>query len=552
MAVQTDKRADLAGPGIGSYDELERILPDDYVPALSPRRTMEALYAAKRVIEDRLCETLGLTMVQVPLIVEAASGVNDYLDRDGSRSPIGFHISNDGGRHPLDAEVVQAATKWKRLALRQFDMAPGEGLLTDMRAVRKDYVLDHDHSVYVDQWDWEKAILPEQRTLDYLTETVRAIWGVLKETETMLRARWPELADPRYPELPAELTFLHAEDVLAEYPDLPRKQRETMILQEHPAVFIYGIGWPLADGLPHELRAADYDDWSTETVSADGRPMHGLNGDILVWNPVTRRRHELMSGGIRVTKESLVRQLELSGQLDFLEQPYHRAIVNDEVPLSIGGGIGQSRTMRQRLAARAEGDVRAPEHPRARVGEPDVLRVRDRVVAASVISTSRVRETSRTRRRKGEHMRRLLVILGAVAALALPAAANAGTTVETITFDSTFPLCNGDLIQVSGPLLAVISDTSTPSGGEVVAFHFQPQGVTGVDLVTGTVFHATGLTRDIVVNSPPGGTTETFVNQFHIQATGGAQSFLVTELFHVTVTPDGTVTAFFDNFSSTC
>jgi hypothetical protein len=149
-------------------------------------------------------------------------------------------------------------------------------------------------------------------------------------------------------------------------------------------------------------------------------------------------------------------------------------------------------------------------------------------------------------------MRRLLVILAVVGALAAPVSAQAGTTVEQFTFDTTFPLCNGDLIHVSGPLLAVISETATPSGAEVVAFHFQPQGVTGVDLVTGTVFHATGLTRDLIVNSPPGGSTETFVNEFRIQATGGAESYIVTELFHVTVTPDGTVTVFFDNFASTC
>jgi aspartate--ammonia ligase len=351
------KEADLAGPGIGDYAELERVLPDDYEALLSPRETMDALYAAKRLIEDRLCEELNLTLVQVPLIVDSETGVNDYLDRDGSRTPVTFHIANDRGRHPIDAEVVQAATKWKRMALRQFWMGPGQGLLTDMRAVRKDYFLDHDHSAYVDQWDWEKAILPEDRTLDYLTATVRSIWKVLKEADRFLRTEWPSLADPRYPELPDELEFLHAEDILAAYPDLPRKQRETAILQDHPAVFIYGIGWPLADGYPHELRAADYDDWSTETLSADGRPMHGLNGDILVWNPVTRRRHELMSGGIRVTEESLRRQLELSGQLDFLELPYHRAIIDGEIPLSIGAGIGQSRTMMLLLRKAHLGEV---------------------------------------------------------------------------------------------------------------------------------------------------------------------------------------------------
>jgi aspartate--ammonia ligase len=362
MSIQT-KEADLAGPGIGDYSELAHVLPDDYVPLLDPKETMRGLYAAKRLIEDRLCEELNLTQVQVPLIIDRSSGVNDYLDRDGSRTPVPFHIANDFDQNPIDAEVVQAATKWKRMALRQFGMRAGEGLLTDMRAVRKDYFLDHDHSAYVDQWDWERTIRPEDRTLDYLHATVRSIWKVLKEAEALLHERYPALGEI-HPPLPEELEFIHAEDILAAYPDLPRKQRETALLQEHPAVFIYGIGWPLADGLPHELRAADYDDWSTETRSADGRPMHGLNGDILVWNPVTRRRHELMSGGIRVTKESLIRQLELSGQLDFLELPYHRAIMRDEIPLSIGAGIGQSRTMMLLLRKAHLGEVSVSVWPR--------------------------------------------------------------------------------------------------------------------------------------------------------------------------------------------
>jgi aspartate--ammonia ligase len=353
----TLKEADLAGPGIGDYAELAQVLPDDYRPLLTPKETMRALYEAKGFIEDGLCAELNLMQVQVPLIVDSASGVNDYLDRDGSRTPVRFHITNDRDLHPIDAEVVQAATKWKRMALRQFGLSVGEGLLTDMRAVRKDYFLDHDHSAYVDQWDWERAIAPEQRTLGYLTKTVRSIWKVLKGADTMLRERYPQLSASGYPALSDELTFIHAEDILEAYPDLPRKQRETAFLQEYPAVFIYGIGWPLADGLPHELRAADYDDWSTETISADGRPMHGLNGDILVWNPVTRRRHELMSGGIRVTKESLVRQLTLSHQLDFLDLPYHQAILRGEIPLSVGAGIGQSRTMMLLLRKAHLGEV---------------------------------------------------------------------------------------------------------------------------------------------------------------------------------------------------
>jgi aspartate--ammonia ligase len=352
-----DKQADLAGPGIGNYEDLEKVLPDDYSSILTPKETQHALYAAKRYIEDNLCKDLNLMMVQVPLIVDSLSGVNDYLDRDGSRTPVSFHISNDYDQHPIDAEVVQAATKWKRMALAQFDMEPGEGLLTDMRAVRKDYFLDHDHSAYVDQWDWERTITADQRTLDFLTETVRTIWKVLKGAETLVQEMYPQLKTDKYPNLPDELTFLHAEDILDMYPDLPRKQRETRVLQEYPAIFIYGIGWTLADGYPHEMRAADYDDWVTETISKDGRPMHGLNGDILVWNPVTHRRHELTSMGIRVSPETLVKQLEITGQTDFLELPYHQAIMNNEIPLSIGGGIGQSRTMMLLLRKAHLGEV---------------------------------------------------------------------------------------------------------------------------------------------------------------------------------------------------
>ena len=339
-----DKKVDLAGPGIGDYDELERILPKDYNYLLTPKETQKAIFAIKNYIEENLCKELNLIMVTVPLIVDVESGVNDYLDRDGSRTPIGFHISNDHGKNPIDAEVVQAATKWKRMALKHFGMEVGEGLITDMRAVRKDYFLDHDHSAYVDQWDWELVITEEQRNLQFLTEVVEKIWKVIKGAETHVRDLFPQLKTDKYPNLPDKLIFMHAEDILDKYPDLPRQQRETEILKEYPAIFIYGIGWTLKDGYPHELRAADYDDWVTETMSRDGRPMHGLNGDILVWNPVTKRRHELTSMGIRVNADTLKKQLEMTDQLDFLEFPYHQAIIKNEIPLSIGGGIGQSRT----------------------------------------------------------------------------------------------------------------------------------------------------------------------------------------------------------------
>ncbi|MCD4735752.1 MAG: aspartate--ammonia ligase [Bacteroidales bacterium] len=265
------------------------------------------------------------------------------MANDGSRTPVEFPCGL-GLEKRIEAQVVQAATKWKRMALQQFGCQVGEGINTDMRAVRKDYFLDHDHSSYVDQWDWEKVITAEQRNLDFLVDTVKRIWKVIYGAGQLVKEKFPELRSDKYPDFPEELKFLHAEEILERYPDLPRKQRETKIIQDYPAVFIIGIGWVLQDGYPHEMRAADYDDWVTETIEKNGIKMHGLNGDILVWNPITKRRHELTSMGIRVTKETMKQQLEISNQLDFLKLPYHQAILNDKIPLSIGGGIGQSRT----------------------------------------------------------------------------------------------------------------------------------------------------------------------------------------------------------------
>ena len=359
-----DKRADLAGPGIGDYNELEKILPAEYRSLLTPRETQKAIFEAKEYIEDHLCKELHLMMVQVPLIVDVESGENDLLDRDGSRTPVQFHISNDYDKHPIDAQVVQAATKWKRIALKQFSMKPGEWICTVMRAVRKDYFLDHDHSCYVDQWDWERVIKPNQRNIRFLKEIVGKIWKVLKGAERHVQKAYPRLKNRKYPNLPDELKFLHAEEILEMYPDLPRKARETEILQKYPAVFIIGIGWPLKDGYPHENRAADYDDWVTETSSKEGKTLHGLNGDILVWNPVTRRRHELTSMGIRVNAETLKLQLEMSGQSHFLNQPYHRGIVSNELPLSVGGGIGQSRTFMLLLKKAHLGEVSVTVWPK--------------------------------------------------------------------------------------------------------------------------------------------------------------------------------------------
>jgi aspartate--ammonia ligase len=226
-----------------------------------------------------------------------------------------------------------------------------------MRAVRKDYFLDHDHSCYVDQWDWERAIHFYEHDLLFLKQTVSAIWKVMVEAEEFVQDMFPVLKDRRYPSLPKKIQFMHAEDLFDMYPDQPRKARETMLLRECPAVFLIGIGWTLKDGYPHEMRAADYDDWSTETHSEDGRPCHGLNGDILVWNHVTQRRHELSSMGIRVNAEALLRQLQITGQMDFLKYQYHQMIRNHDLPLSIGGGIGQSRTMMLLLRKAHLGEV---------------------------------------------------------------------------------------------------------------------------------------------------------------------------------------------------
>jgi aspartate--ammonia ligase len=337
-----NKTADLAGPGISTYGKVAKILPSNYEPVLNKKETQRALYDAKSYIETNLNKELNLMMVQVPLIVEANSGMNDMLDRDGSRTPVSFPCGL-GLEKRMDAQVVQAATKWKRFALKQFECDMGEGINTDMRAIRKDYFLDHDHSAYVDQWDWERVISAEDRNLDFLKNIVRKIWKVLKGAETMLHEKYPQLKSDKYPPLPDEITFLHAEEILNMYPDLPRKERETAILQKYPAVFIIGIGYPLKDGYPHEMRAADYDDWVTPTIEKDGEQFHGLNGDILVWNPVTQRRHELTSMGIRVNAETLRAQLVMSDQLDNLKLPYHQGIMTEDYPLSIGGGIGQSR-----------------------------------------------------------------------------------------------------------------------------------------------------------------------------------------------------------------
>jgi aspartate--ammonia ligase len=353
----SDKKADLAGPGISSYPEVEKVLPDNYVSLLNRKDTQKAIYAVKEFIEKGLAKELNLMMVQVPLIVTKESGLNDNLDRDGSRTPVDFPCGL-GITPRLNAQVVQAATKWKRPALKQYGCEVNEGINTDMRAVRKDYFLDHDHSSYVDQWDWERVMTADQRNLAFLKDVVKKIYKVITDAEDFVQDMFPALKDPRFPNLPKELTFIHAEELLEMYPDLPRKQRETKLVKEaHHAVFITGIGSVLKDGYPHEMRAADYDDWITDTSAETGKETKGLNGDILVYNHLTGRRHELSSMGIRVTKETLVKQLEMAGLSHYLDLPYHQAIMKDEIPLSIGGGIGQGRVQMLLLRKAHFGEV---------------------------------------------------------------------------------------------------------------------------------------------------------------------------------------------------
>ena len=261
-----DKKADLAGPGVGTYEDLEKELPIDYEPLQSPMERMKALFALKAYIEENLCKELNLQMVQVPLIVDRDSGVNDYLDRDGSRTPVEFPCGL-GLDKPIRAQVVQAATKWKRMALKQFGCRVGEGICTDMKAVRKDYFLDHDHSSYVDQWDWERVITEKERNLDFLKEVVNKIWKVIYGAGRHVQEKFPALATDKYPDFPETLQFFHAEEILDRYPDLPRKQRETIMLQDvaHSrsggdiiAKIVSGQGWTITGKAVYPTGSSDF------------------------------------------------------------------------------------------------------------------------------------------------------------------------------------------------------------------------------------------------------------------------------------------------------
>ena len=324
--------------------------PADYTASLNIRETESAIKYIKDFFQNQLVNALNLDRVSAPIIVLGRTGINDYLN--GWEVPVQFHIRDMNEK----GEVVQSLAKWKRKALADYDFQPGEGLYTDMNAIRPDESLDNLHSLYVDQWDWERIILREERNLEFLKRIVQDIYQCISISEEEICRHYPSLLQPF---LPGEITFIHSEELFDRYPDLPPKAREDAICQETGAVFIIGIGAGLKDGLPHDGRASDYDDWSTETGS--GR--RGLNGDILLRYPLLNQAFELSSMGIRVDGESLRKQVKIKGEEKKLDLDYHKRLLNEELPLTIGGGIGQSRLCMFFLRKAHVGEVQASIWP---------------------------------------------------------------------------------------------------------------------------------------------------------------------------------------------
>ena len=307
------------------------IIPEGYRNVLGGvENTEKAIKAVKDMFQDNLSAQLALLRVTAPMVVMSGMGLND--DLNGVESPVSFAVKDMSGRH---AEVVHSLAKWKRMKLAQMAVEPGRGIYTDMNALRPEEDLDNIHSIYVDQWDWEKVITKDQRNLDFLKRTVRRIYEAIKVTENKLYVEFPQIE----PMLPDEIFFIHSEDLLRMYPEMSPKERENAVTKEHKAVFIIGIGGELSDGMPHDGRSADYDDWTT--VNEDGYA--GLNGDLLLWNPVLEMAFEVSSMGIRVDEEALRRQLELKGENHKAGLLYHRMLLEGRLPYTIGGGIGQSR-----------------------------------------------------------------------------------------------------------------------------------------------------------------------------------------------------------------
>ena len=307
------------------------IIPKDYRNLLgSTENTEKAIKAVKDMFQSNLSAQLALLRVTAPIVVLSGTGIND--DLNSVERPVSFPIKS---LNEQKAEVVHSLAKWKRLKLSELGIQPGRGIYTDMNALRPDEDLDNLHSIYVDQWDWEKVIRKEDRNLEFLKMTVRRIYEAIKVTENRLYVDFPEIV----PELPDEIHFIHAEELLRLYPDKTPKERENAIVKQYKAVFIIGIGGALSDGTIHDGRAADYDDWSTP--NADG--YQGLNGDILLWNNILHSAFEVSSMGIRVDEEAMLRQLAIRGQSWKKDLYFHKKLLAGELPYTIGGGIGQSR-----------------------------------------------------------------------------------------------------------------------------------------------------------------------------------------------------------------
>jgi len=326
------------------------VVPSGYCSPLDSRRTEHGIKLIKDFFEQNLSTELRLRRVTAPLFVMSGLGIND--DLNGVERAVSFPVKDLGEKR---AEIVHSLAKWKRLTLAEYGVEPGFGIYTDMNAIRADEELDNLHSLYVDQWDWEAVITADERNISMLKEVVRRIYSAILRTEFLACETFAEL----HPFLPDDIHFIHSEELLQMYPDLSPREREDAIAKEYGAVFIIGIGGKLANGEKHDGRAADYDDWSS--VAEDGRK--GLNGDILVWYPVLNRAVELSSMGIRVDAEALLRQLKIEGQEEREQLYFHRQLLEGRLPLSIGGGIGQSRLCMVLLHKAHIGEIQASIWP---------------------------------------------------------------------------------------------------------------------------------------------------------------------------------------------
>lgn len=324
--------------------------PDDYIPLLDQRLTEKAIKFVKDTFERELSGELYLSRVTSPLFVARGSGIND--DLNGVERPVTFNVMN---LNNTSMEIVHSLAKWKRMALADYGFSMNTGLYTDMNAIRPDDDIDSIHSIYVDQWDWELIMSPLSRNLDYLKNVVRKIYNALKRTEFLIGEVFPACR----PALPENIVFVHAEDAQKRYPTLTPQQREYELAKEYGAIFIIGIGLPMANGEQHGGRAPDYDDWSTPT----GAGYHGLNGDIIVWDPIRKDSLELSSMGIRVDAETLLRQLDFRGQNNKKDLYWHKRLLDNDFPQTIGGGIGQSRICQLLLKKAHIGEVQASVWP---------------------------------------------------------------------------------------------------------------------------------------------------------------------------------------------